>query len=69
MCCTTGSHHGIQRWGQQQACACGCLGVEFPRPRFMSKSQRIASLEKHLAELQNEAKAVEEHLAEIKKEK
>ena len=69
MCCTTGSHSVFQKWGLQHACACGCIGGEFPRPRFISKTQRIASLEKHLEDLQNETKAVEEHLAEIKKEK
>jgi hypothetical protein len=69
MCCNTGSHHGLQRWGHQQACGCGCLGVEFPRTRFMTKTKRIARLEKHLADLQDEAKAVKEYIAEIKKEK
>jgi hypothetical protein len=67
MCCTTDSHHGIQRWRRQHACACGCLGVEFPRPRFITKTQQIASLQKHLEDLQNETKAVEEQLAEINK--
>jgi hypothetical protein len=35
----------------------------------MTKKQRIAELEKHLADLREEAKAVEEHIAQIKKEK
>jgi hypothetical protein len=39
------------------------------RPGFMSKKQRIARLEKHLEMLQDEAEAVEEHIARIKKEK
>jgi hypothetical protein len=33
----------------------------------MTKAQRIASLEEHLEDLQNEAKAVKEHIAELKR--
>jgi hypothetical protein len=35
----------------------------------MTKKQRIANLEKHLEVLREEAKAVEEHIVQIKKEK
>jgi len=35
----------------------------------MTNKQRIAKLEKHLGNLRDEAKAVEEHIAQIKKEK
>jgi hypothetical protein len=35
----------------------------------MTKKQRIAGLEKHLAELREEVKGVEEHIAQLKKEK
>ena len=35
----------------------------------MTKKQRIANLENYLADLRDEAKAVEEHIAQIKKEK
>jgi hypothetical protein len=35
----------------------------------MTKKQKIAELEKHLADLRDEAKAVEEHIAHFKKEK
>jgi hypothetical protein len=35
----------------------------------MTKKQKIAELEKHLTDLREEAKAVEEHIARIKKEK
>ena len=66
MCCGSGSHHGAPRWGYQNICSCGCLGVEHPRPRFISKKQRIATLEKHLEDLQDETKAVKEYIAEIK---
>ena len=34
----------------------------------MTKEQRIASLEEHLARLQDEIKAVKEHIADINKE-
>ena len=69
MCCATGSHHGLQRWGHQNVCFCGCDDPQYYRPRFMTKKQRIANLEKHLEVLREEAKAVEEHIAQIKKEK
>ncbi len=69
MCCSTGSHHGFHRSGHQNVCFCGCDDPEFYRPRFMTKKQRIANLEKHLGVLRDEAKAVEEHIAQIKKEK
>ena len=35
----------------------------------MTKAKRIANLEEHLADLEDQAKAVKEHIAEIKKEK
>jgi hypothetical protein len=35
----------------------------------MTKKQRIEALERHLTDLQEEAKAVKEHIAQIKKEK
>ena len=69
MCCDTGSHHGFQRCGHQNVCFCGCDDPGSYRPRFMTKKQRITNLEKHLEVLRDEAKAVEEHIAQIKKEK
>jgi hypothetical protein len=35
----------------------------------MTKEQRIARLKRHLDDLRDEAKAIEEHIAQIKKEK
>jgi len=35
----------------------------------MTKKQKIANLEEHLRDLRDDAKAVEEHIAQIKKEK
>ena len=68
MCCGTGSHQGFQRWGHQNVCFCGCDDLPYLRPRFMTKKQRNAELEKHLADLRDEANAVEEHIAHFKKE-
>jgi hypothetical protein len=69
MCCNSGRHHREERWGHQHACGCGCRGGEYSRPRFITKAKRIAHLEAHLADLQEEVKAVKEHIAEIKKQK
>ena len=60
MCCQTESKHGE---------FCGCGGPSEYRPRFMTRDQKITKLEKYLGGLQGEAKAVEEHIAKIKKEK
>jgi hypothetical protein len=69
MCCTTGSHQGFQRWGHHNVCFCGCDDPGYFRPRFITKKQRIGKLEALLEGLREEAKAVEEHIAQIKKEK
>ena len=69
MCCSIGSHHGFQRMGNQNVCFCGCDDPGYLRPRFVTKKQQIANLEKYLAELRDESKAVEEHIARVKKEK
>ena len=69
MCCASGSHQGFQRWEHQNGCFCGCDYPEYFRPRFMTKKQRIAKLEEYLKDLRDEAKAVEENIDQIKKEK
>ena len=69
MCCSTGSHQKFQQWGHPGACLCGCDDFVYFRPRFMTKEQRIDRLKQHLADLKDEAKAVEEHIARVKKEK
>ena len=69
MCCATGSHQGFHRSRQQNVCFCGCDDPWPYRPRFITKKQRIANLEQHLEVLRDEARAVEEHIAGIKKEK
>ena len=69
MCCTTNRQHGLRRWGHQDVCFCGCDDPGYFRPRFMTKKQRIVNLERHLEDLREEAKAVEAHIDQIKKEK
>jgi hypothetical protein len=69
MCCATDIHHGMQRWGLPGACFCGCDDPLFYRPRFMTKEQRISRLNQYLEDLKHEVKAVEEQVAQIKKEK
>lgn len=69
MCCNSGSHPEIKRLSRPNACFCGCDEPPYFRPRFMTKTQRITGLEKHLADLREEVKGVEEHIARIKKEK
>ena len=69
MCCNTGRYQGFQKVGQPDVCFCGCDDTQHFRPRFMTKKQRIAGLEELLENLREEAKAVEEHIAQIKKEK
>jgi hypothetical protein len=68
MCCDAGNQRGLQRWGHQNVCFCGCDDPPYLRPRFITKKQKITELEKHLADLREEATAVEEHIARIKKE-
>ena len=56
-------------WGLAQDCGCGAgpWGPGFPfRRRFPTREERIAWLEQYLKELQAEAKAVEERIAELK---
>ena len=55
-------HHG------DHACCCGrgALGPGMFRRRFIIREERIAHLEHYLHELQQEAKAVEEHLSDLK---
>lgn len=60
-----GQHHG----GNEQDCGCGGMGfrpgMRFVR-RFPTRAERIARLEEYLKDLQAEAKAVEERVAELK---
>ena len=69
MCCTTGSHQGFQRGGHPDVCFCGCDDFTQFRPRFMTKEQRLNRLKQYLSELKTETQAVEEQIAQVKKEK
>ena len=51
-------HHGDAPWRQCGPGACG--------PGFPSRQERIAWLEEYLKDLQSQAKAVGERLAELK---
>ncbi|MFC1825372.1 hypothetical protein ACFL9T_21885 [Thermodesulfobacteriota bacterium] len=62
MCCGTENRQG-------DFCGCGCGGKTGYMPRFMTRDQKIAKLEQYLAGLQDEAKGVEEHIANIQEEK
>ena len=69
MCCGATSHHGWVRH-HGGVCACGVPSHCGPHlVTFVTKEQRIARLEEYLQGLQQEAKAVEEHIAEMKEEK
>jgi len=60
MCCGTESKHGNFS---------GCCGMHSEyTPRFMTRDQKITKLEKYRESLLDEAKAVEEHIAQIKKQ-
>ena len=65
--CGRGFHHGHQ--GHAGGCCCDPAdwgpGHRFAR-HFPSREERIARLEEYLQELQAEARAVEERIAELK---
>lgn len=69
MCCDMGSRQRVQNCEDQNVCFCGCDIPGNHRPRFMNRKQRIEKLENYLDNLRNEAKAVEEHISQIMKEK
>ena len=69
MCCGTTGHHGSVRH-HGSVCACGVPSHCWPHfVTPVTKEQQIARLERYLEGLQQEAKAVEEHIAEMKEEK
>jgi hypothetical protein len=68
MCCGTGSHHSVWQWAHHHSDLCAC-GVPFHcGPRFLTKEEKAAWLKQHLESLQEQVKAVEERIAEIKEE-
>ena len=56
--CDCHSHH--------DTCECGCHGGHFER-RYQTKAEKIADLEAYLMDLKLEVRAVEEHLADLRK--
>jgi hypothetical protein len=69
MCCGSESHHIGWHRGHHHSAFCAC-GVPFHcRSRFLTKEEKTAWLERYLESLQEEAKAVEERIAEMKGEK
>lgn len=65
--CGHGGYHGHH--GPAGGCCCGptACGPGFPfGRRFPTREERIAWLEEYLKDLQAEAKAVEERIAEFK---
>ncbi|MEJ2643299.1 MAG: hypothetical protein P8010_27505 [Desulfosarcinaceae bacterium] len=72
MCCstTTGSRHGVMGVrGHQHGCFCGCHDTQPFHRRFMTQKQQITRLGEYLKELQEEARAVEEQMDQLKKKK
>jgi hypothetical protein len=69
MCCGTASHHRAGHWGYHHIGFCGCGMPTHCGPRFATKEQEIARLEKYLETLRQEVKAVEEHIAGMQEEK
>ncbi len=64
-CETEGQHSGYHHGG----CGCGCgCGCSHGGPAFWTRAEKIARLEQVLADLQDEAKAVEARIATLKGE-
>jgi hypothetical protein len=64
-----GGHRGHHGHGghHDRGCGCSCRhGASGFQRRFWTKEERIAWLEEYLAELQAEAKGVEERIANMK---
>jgi len=53
-----------EQWQHQHGC---CCHPGYGLRRFPTREEIIAQMEEYLKQLQAEAKAVEEHLAELKK--
>jgi hypothetical protein len=69
MCCGVKSHPGAGCWGHHHGGFHACGGPSHFGPRFWIKEEGIAWLEQYLKDLREEAKAIEERLAELKEEK
>ena len=59
-------HHGMrEHWQQQQAC---CCHPGYGMRRFPTREEMIAQMEDYLKQLRAEAKGVEEHIVELRKQ-
>ena len=75
MCCGTERHHSGWHWGGHRCghppvgfCACAGPSRFGFGPCFSSRDEKITWLERVLEGLQEEAKAVEERIAELRAE-
>jgi hypothetical protein len=69
MCCGhRGQHHGGRHGRHRHTGSCGCGGASHFGRRYWAKDEKIAWLEQYLEDLQLEAKAVEERIAEMRGE-
>ncbi|MCR4406704.1 MAG: hypothetical protein NUW24_07260 [Anaerolineae bacterium] len=65
--CGPGGYHGHHSYGGWCCCDPAAWGPGFPfGRRFPTREERIAWLEEYLKDLQDEVKAVEERIAEMK---
>jgi hypothetical protein len=69
MCCGTGSHRSSWHWSHHHGSFCTCGGPSRFGSCFSTKGEKTAWLERYLEGLREEAKAVEERIAELKEEK
>ena len=69
MCCGSESHHGSWHWGHHHGGSCCCGGHSRTGLCFWTEKEKIAWLEQYLEGLREEAKAVEERIAEMKEKK
>ena len=73
-----GIDYGHRKWqGHHHSCCCCCchpgIGMHHGHKgmiqrHFTSKEEIVAKLEEYLRQLQSEARGVEEHIADLKKE-
>ena len=69
MCCGPESYHGGWRWGHHHSGFCACGGPSRFGSCFLTKEEKTAWLERYLESLREEAKAIEERIAEMKEKK
>lgn len=79
MCCEHKGHHGGRHGGHHGRGShqrrhhhggfCGCGRHHGFERRFLTREEKIARLERYLGDLREEAKAVEEHIAEMQEGK